>query len=316
MKKHFTLPVAALVMTMSLAACSNKTADELPANTASLGTEVSVITETSVSEQDLAYDETSDNSSSSAETGDDAKENSESRESADAKESTQANLDLADGTYLVDFDTDSTMFHVNESMKGKAVLTVTDGKGTVHLVMPSKNVLNLYKGLVADVEEHEADWIRPTVETVTYDDGMEEEVYAFDVPVDLIGEEFDLALIGKKAVWYDHKVSISNPEIVAGEKTIEVSLEGGTGKVKLISPTIIKEEADGYLVTLEWSSKNYDYMIVDGVKYFPVLVNEHSIFEIPVKDINASLNVIADTVAMSTPHEIEYVITFSVDTMK
>ena len=36
-----------------------------------------------------------------------------------------------------------------------------------------------------------------------------ENVYAFDVPVKNLDKEFDLALIGKKGIWYDHKVSVS-----------------------------------------------------------------------------------------------------------
>ena len=130
-------------------------------------------------------------------------------------------------------------------------------------------------------------------------------------------------MIAKKEIWYDHKVSISDPEPAeaiskaideigdAIGDTIEVALEGGTGKAYLISPTAIKSEGDGYLVTIEWSSKNYDYMIVDGEKYLPVAVDEHSIYEIPVNSIDEPLSVIADTVAMSTPHEIEYTITFN-----
>lgn len=239
-------------------------------------------------------------------------------------------LALEDGEYLVDFDTDSTMFHVNEVMNKKAKLTVENGVGTLHLVMPSKNVLHLYLGLAEDAKENEADWIAPTTEEVTYEDGLSEEVYAFDVPLGVIGEEFDLALIGKKEVWYDHKVSASNPVVYEAktqdegtvhklpeskEQTVGVMLEGGTGKVTLISPTAIKETDDGYLVTIEWSSKNYDYMIVDEVKYLPVEVNEHSIFEIPVESIETPLEVIADTVAMSTPHEIAYTITFLENTM-
>ncbi|MBQ0041897.1 MAG: iron transporter [Lachnospiraceae bacterium] len=237
-------------------------------------------------------------------------------------------LNLSDGKYMVKFDTDSTMFHVNEAMKGKAVLTVENGEGVVHLVMPSKNVLYLFSGLAADAENNRNAWIEPTTEDVTYEDGMTEEVFAFDVLVPVIDEEFDLALIGKKDVWYDHKVSVSEPELIEADKTnqydastdgiqpeqlgesINVSLEGGTGKVSLITPTTIKQNDDGYIVTLEWSSKNYDYMLVDGVKYLPVEVNEHSIFEIPVSDIDKPLEVVADTVAMSEPHEIEYKITF------
>ena len=48
-------------------------------------------------------------------------------------------------------------------------------------------------------------------DTVTYSDGTTEEVNGFDVPVPALDEEFDLALIGTKGKWYDHKVSVSNP---------------------------------------------------------------------------------------------------------
>lgn len=58
-------------------------------------------------------------------------------------------------------------------------------------------------------------WLQPTVDTVTYSDGLSEEVNGFDVPVPALGEEFDLALIGKKGTWYDHKVRVENP--VSGE---------------------------------------------------------------------------------------------------
>ena len=36
-------------------------------------------------------------------------------------------------------------------------------------------------------------------------------IYGFDVPVPALDKEFDLALIGKKGTWYDHKVSVTNP---------------------------------------------------------------------------------------------------------
>ena len=53
--------------------------------------------------------------------------------------------------------------------------------------------------------------LEPTPEEVTYSDGYTEEVYAFDVPVPAIGEEFDVAILGAKGTWYDHKVSVDNP---------------------------------------------------------------------------------------------------------
>ena len=119
---------------------------------------------------------------------------------------------LPDGEYLADFSTDSSMFHVNETMDGKGVLTVENGQMTIHLVMPSENIVNLYSGLSEDAQKDGADLIEPTVESVTYDDGTTDDVYAFDLPVPVLDEEFDVALIGTHGNWYDHKVVVSSPE--------------------------------------------------------------------------------------------------------
>lgn len=124
---------------------------------------------------------------------------------------------LADGTYTADFNTDSSMFHVNEAYDGKGILTVEKGQMTIHVSMPSKNIVKLYLGSAEDAQKDGAELIQPVTDTVTYSDGSTEEVNGFDVPVPVIDEEFDLALIGKKGVWYDHKVSVSNP--VAVEET-------------------------------------------------------------------------------------------------
>ena len=119
---------------------------------------------------------------------------------------------LEDGTYTVDFNTDSTMFHVNEAKEGKAELTVKNGKMTAHITLPSKNIVNLFVGTAADAQKDGAKLLDPTTDTVEYSDGTSEEVYGFDVPVPAVDEDFDLALIGTKGKWYDHKVSVSNPE--------------------------------------------------------------------------------------------------------
>ena len=103
------------------------------------------------------------------------------------------------------------MFHVNETQKGLGILTVKDGKMTIHITLASKNIVNLYPGLKEDAQKEGAALLQPTVDTVTYEDGTTEEVYGFDVPVPAIGEEFDLALLGKKGKWYDHKVIVTNP---------------------------------------------------------------------------------------------------------
>lgn len=134
----------------------------------------------------------------------------------DAQEDTQeqeaAEPALEDGVYTADFDTDSSMFHVSEACDGKGMLTVEDGEMTIHISLASQNIVNLYPGLAEDAEKDGAKLLEPTVDTVTYSDGISEEVYGFDVPVPALDEEFDLALIGTKGVWYDHKVSVSNPE--------------------------------------------------------------------------------------------------------
>lgn len=121
---------------------------------------------------------------------------------------------LADGTYTAEFSTDSSMFHVSEACDGKGTLTVKDGKMTMHISLGSKNILNLYLGLAKDAENDKANQLQPTKDTVTYSDGITEEIYGFDVPVPVIGEEFDLALVGTKGKWYDHKVSVSNPVLL------------------------------------------------------------------------------------------------------
>ena len=120
-------------------------------------------------------------------------------------------IDLPDGVYTAEFKTDSSMFHVNEANKGMGVLTVKDGVAVIHISLVGKSILNLYPGLAEDAQKDGAVLLDPTTDTVTYEDGMTEEVYGFDVPVPVIGEEFDLALIGKKGKWYDHKVVVLNP---------------------------------------------------------------------------------------------------------
>ena len=227
---------------------------------------------------------------------------------------------LEDGTYTAEFDTDSSMFHVNEASDGKGTLTVEDGQTTLHISLQSKKIVNLYVGMAADAPDHEADWLQPTTDTVTYSDGTSEEVYGFDVPVEALDTDFQLAILGTKGKWYDHTVSVRNVEAQAAEAvetpadgsyTCEVTLEGGSGRATVDSPAALTV-ADGKMTaTIVWSSPNYDYMIVDGEKYLPTNTEGNSTFEIPVSALGTPLSVVADTVAMSTPHEIEYTLTFS-----
>lgn len=258
----------------------------------------------------------------------------ESTEAAEtvSTETTQNEAQLPDGVYTAEFSTDSSMFHVSEACDGKGTLTVKDGVMTIHISLGSKKILNLYPGLAEDAAKDGAVLLEPTTDTVTYSDGMTEEVYGFDVPVPVIGEEFDLALIGTKGKWYDHKVKVSDPvaedsreaangsfdmsALADGSYTIELTMEGGSGRASIQSPAQLAIADGAATATLEWSSPNYDYMLVNGEKYLPVNTEGNSVFEVPVEALDAPLTMIGDTVAMSTPHEVEYTVTFHSETLK
>lgn len=184
MKNRFLALALVLTMAASLAGCGNKAAE--------------VTDEQTVAEETVAPE---------------TEQVEEPAEETESEATEVAGIDLEDGVYQVDFDTDSGMFHVNEAMNGHGTLTVKDGQAIVHISLVSKKVVNLYLGLAADAESDEANWLQPTEDEVTYEDGTTETVYGFDVPVAALDTEFDLALIGEKGVWYDHKVSVSNPVI-------------------------------------------------------------------------------------------------------
>ncbi|MCM1214715.1 MAG: iron transporter [Lachnospiraceae bacterium] len=291
--------------------------------------------------------------------------------------------ELPDGTYSAEFSTDSSMFRVNETCGGRGTLTVENGEMTIHISLGSKKIVNLYPGLAADAAKESEELLQPTEDTVTYSDGMTEVVYGFDVPVPVLGEEFDLALIGTKGVWYDHKVSVSDPVALeddlrsgeadgqlepqaagagsrtepqgesagdqaagAGSRTesqgesagsqvagtggqsesqesagspadgtysLDITFEGGSGKAYILSPVTVTVTDGKATATVQWSSPNYDYMIVDGEKYLPVNAEGDSVFEIPVLCFDEPMDMIGDTVAMSKPHEVEYKITFHLE---
>lgn len=233
-----------------------------------------------------------------------------------------AKIDLPDGMYTAEFTTDSSMFHVNEAYDNKGILTVKDGQATIHITLASKKIVNLFLGTAEDAQKDGAELLEPTTDTVDYEDGTTDEAYGFDVPVPALDEEFDLALIGTKGEWYDHKVKVSNPQpqedaadtigdvqLSDGTYEIDLDFEGGSGKASISSPARVTISNGDAIATVEWSSPNYDYMLIDGEKYMPVNTEGNSVFEIPVI-LDEPMQVIGDTVAMSTPHEIEYTLTF------
>lgn len=228
---------------------------------------------------------------------------------------------LADGVYQASFSTDSSMFHANEACDGKGVLTVQNGQMSIYVTLAGKGIVNLFPGTAEDAQKPGAEWLQPTLETVHYSDGTTDEANAFLIPVPYLDEEFDVALVGKKGTWYDHKVSVSDPQPLDecaqaeppmdGEYTINVALEGGSGRASVQSPAELTVQNGQMTVKIVWSSKNYDLMIVDGQEYTPTYENELSCFTIPVSALGTPLPVQAETTAMSQPHMIDYTLTFT-----
>lgn len=236
---------------------------------------------------------------------------------------TPSEAPIADGVYTADFNTDSTMFHVNEANNGKGVLTVKDGKMTIHIALASTSIINLYAGTADDAQKEGAELIEQTFDTVTYSDGTSEEVSAFDLPVPCLDDEFDCAILGKKGKWYDHKVSVTNPvpmeedagAIADGEYTCEVALSGGSGKASVESPAKIVVKDGKMTATVFWSSTHYEYMTVGETQYDRIDEGGNSTFEIPV-ELDTDMAVSALTTAMSEPHLIDYTLHFDGATLK
>ena len=122
---------------------------------------------------------------------------------------------------------------------------------------------------------------------------------------------FTLAACGAKKTDDGGKEALKD-----GTYQIEVTLTGGTGRASVASPTELEVKDGKMTATIIWSSPNYDYMIVDDERYLPEIIDNHSVFKIPVAELDKELPVIGDTVAMSTPHEIEYTLYFDSSTMK
>lgn len=95
-----------------------------------------------------------------------------------------------------------------------------------------------------------------------------------------------------------------------------VSLEGGSGRASVDSPCPVYGRGEELLAVITWSSPYYDYMVIDGVKILPVNTEGNSRFEIPLGAVSeelpeeCALQVQADTTAMSTPHLIDYTLSF------
>ena len=173
----------------------------------------------------------------------------------------------------------------------------------------------------SDMTAEEADYIPFTEEA----DGT----HSFTVPVKALDEGIDCAAFSKKKEkWYDRTLVFRADSLPAdaladgvmttaeslsladGTYTADVTLSGGSGRASVESPAALTVSGGKVTAKIIWSSKNYDYMKVNDEKYDAVIENEHSTFEIPVAGFDWAMPVVADTTAMSEPHEIEYTLRF------
>lgn len=229
--------------------------------------------------------------------------------------------ELKDGTYPVEVESSSSMFRIV-----KAELTVHDGDMTAVITLSGKGYLKMYMGTGEEaIEAEETEYI-PFVEDSSG-------AYTYIIPVEALNQELECTSFSKrKEKWYDRQIlfqasslpeeafvngrsdeekeQITKESVKKGAYTMEVSLSGGSGRAEIMSPASINVTAENMTATIEWDSPYYDYMIVDGEKFFPINEEGNSVFEIPVLELDQEMAVIADTTAMSTPHEIVYTLTF------
>lgn len=229
--------------------------------------------------------------------------------------------DVKEGTYDIDVDSSSSMFNIV-----KAELTVKDGQMSAVLTLSGTGYLRLFMGTGQEaVEADESEYI-PYVEN-------EEGQYTYQVPVETLNKVIECTSFSKrKEKWYDRQLvfradslpkeavfadlDANKPDYEDGEYTIEVRLEGGTGRATVTSPAPLTIKDGEATARIEWSSSNYDYMKVQDRKYFPIAGEENSVFEIPVYVFDSPMKVIGDTTAMSKPYEIEYTLTFDSSTIQ
>ncbi len=218
--------------------------------------------------------------------------------------------DLEDGSYRIDVDSSSSMFRIV-----KAVLTVEDGKMSCTLTMSGKGYGKLYMGTAEEAAQASEDECIPYVED---EDGAK----TFTVPLESLNTEVDCTAWSiKKEAWYARTLVFladtlrpADQELADGTYSVDVALEGGSGRASVETPCTLKVESGAMTATVVWSSPNYDQMVVDGTQYLPVNTEGNSTFEIPVATLAEPLAVQAETTAMSTPHMIDYTLTFDAST--
>lgn len=231
--------------------------------------------------------------------------------------------ELKDGVYSVIVDSSSSMFKITH-----CELTVEGGQMTARMYMGGTGYLKVFPGTGAEAAAAEEAAAIPFEEA-------EDGTHTFTIPVEALDKGIACAAYSKnKEMWYDRTLvfradslplevfrdsafaTVESLGLADGSYTVQVRLEGGSGKASVESPAALRVEDGQAWVTLVWSSPNYDYMRLGEEKYLPRNTQGNAEFEIPVTAFDFALPVMADTTAMSTPHEIAYTLYFDSATLQ
>lgn len=224
---------------------------------------------------------------------------------------------LRDGTYSVTVDSSSSMFNVVS-----CELTVSQGQMTAVMTMSGTGYLYVYMGTGEEAAAaSQEDYISYTENA----DGS----HSFTVPVEALDAGIPCAAFSRnKEQWYDRTLLfradslplsalgdglVTTPEslgLADGEYRVDVELGGGSGRAGVESPAALYVENGQVTATIAFSSSNYDYMLVEDVRYDAEIVEDRSTFTIPVACFDWKMPVVADTIAMSVPHEVSYTLHF------
>ena len=252
-------------------------------------------------------------------TADSAKAATEAAASEDVPEGASP---LVDGEYEIAVESSSSMFNIVA-----CTLIVENGNMEALMTMSGSGYRYVYPGTPEEAESADPSTY---IETGESDQGTN----LFRFPVAALDEEIPCAAFSKKKEqWYDRMLVFRSDTLPAsafadgsvpdaaslaladGTYRIDVTLEGGTGRASVESPCRLFVEDGKASAEIIWSSANYDYMKVDDVRYDAEIRDDRSVCVIPVAYFSRPLAVIADTTAMSTPHEIEYTLLFDAETV-
>ena len=224
---------------------------------------------------------------------------------------------VKDGVYDITVDSSSSMFQIVS-----CELTVENGSMTAQMTMGGTGYLYVYMGTGEQAANADESEYIPFVEDAAG-------AHTYTVPVEALDAGVPCAAFSKnKEKWYDRTLvfradslptdafaegvvtTAEDLSLADGAYQVDVTLEGGSGRASVESPAQMAVENGKVTATIVWSSSNYDYMKVDGVRYDAVIENDRSVFTIPVTCFDWKMAVVADTIAMSQPHEIDYALRF------